>query len=384
MKTSIPYLLALFFAPFAVSWLLTLLLIRWSSRLGLVDQPNERKVHTQPTPRGGGLAIYISLVLTALAFRSTVDRDFAVALTLGVGIVLLGLVDDLRPLPWQLRLGLQTLAAGAAVALLSGESPVVVKVLAVLWIASLVNAFNMLDNMDGLSAGVAWIAAAMFGLAAVVREQSLALDKALPLLMFMGSLSGFLWFNRSPARIFMGDAGSTFLGFYLGLASLQGIFSGEPLSAGWLAPVCILAVAWYDLTSVVVLRLWQGRSPFHADKQHLSHRLVGLGLSSRAAVCVIYLLALASGFAGLALLRVTTDGALFVGLQAGCMWLAVAALEYARHFRPTPATIKSSGHSSDLPSVSSANDFQVPPIPNPLLHPQPGQNEPIHPDLPGR
>jgi UDP-GlcNAc:undecaprenyl-phosphate/decaprenyl-phosphate GlcNAc-1-phosphate transferase len=353
MSPSIPYLLALF-CPFAVSWLLTLILIRWSPRLGLVDQPNERKVHTQPTPRGGGLAIYISLVLAAVAFPSAVDRHFAVALALGLGIVLLGLVDDLRPLPWQVRLGLQTLAACVAVAFLSGESPVLIKVLAVVWIASLVNAFNMLDNMDALSAGVAWIAAAMFGLAAVVPEQSLALDKALPLLMFVGSLSGFLWFNRPPARIFMGDAGSTFLGFYLGLASLRGIFGGEPLSPAWLGPVCILAVAWYDLTSVVVLRLWQGRSPFHADKQHLSHRLVGLGLSSRVAVRVIYLLALASGFAGLALLQVTTHGAVFVGLQAGCMWLAVAALEYVRHFRPTPlpATLKASACPSDLPSAS--------------------------------
>ena len=356
MNRSIPYLLALFCAPFAVSWLLTLLLIRWLPRLGLVDQPNERKVHTQPTPRGGGLAIYISLALTALAFRSAVDRDFGVALALGLGIVLLGLVDDLRPLPWQVRLGLQTLAACVAVAFLSGASPLLVKVLAVIWIASLVNAFNMLDNMDALSAGVAWIAAAMFWLAAVVREQSLALDNALPFLMFLGSLSGFLWFNRPPARIFMGDAGSTFLGFYLGLASLRGIFDGESLVPAWLAPVCILAVAWYDLTSVVVLRLWQGRSPFHADKQHLSHRLAGLCLSSRAAVCVIYLLALASGFAGLALLQVTIHGAVFVGLQLGCMWLAVAALEYARHFRPrpVPATIKSSGRPTDLPSVSSA------------------------------
>src|SRR5262249_40406604 len=149
---------------------------------------------------------------------------------------------------------------------------------------------NMLDNMDSLSAGVAWIAAALLAMAPLFRpDQSRDWQVGLPYLVFMGALSGFLWFNRPPARIFMGDAGSTFLGFFLSVSSVD--------ESSWLpphraAPLLILAVPWYDLTTVVALRLWQRGSPFHADKQHLSHRLVRLGLRPPMAVYVIYLLAL--------------------------------------------------------------------------------------------
>ena len=104
----------------------------------------------------------------------------------------------------------------------------------------------------------------------------------------------------------------------------------------WAVPLCIFAVPLYDMTSVVVLRLWQGRSPFHADKQHLSHRLVMLGLRSPVAVRVIYLLGLASGLAGVALWESYRLGALFLGIQIVCLWLAVAVVEYFRHFRPIP------------------------------------------------
>jgi UDP-GlcNAc:undecaprenyl-phosphate GlcNAc-1-phosphate transferase len=146
----------------------------------------------------------------------------------------------------------------------------------------------------------------------------------------MGALSGFLWFNRPPARIFMGDAGSTFLGFTLGLGSVQVALRSQAPLWSPAVPLCILAVPCYDLLTVVLLRLSQGRSPFHADKQHLSHRLVGRGLSGWMAVRVIYLLALASGASGLILYAVTgwTAAALVVG-QLGVWWIALAVMEFA-------------------------------------------------------
>jgi UDP-GlcNAc:undecaprenyl-phosphate GlcNAc-1-phosphate transferase len=148
----------------------------------------------------------------------------------------------------------------------------------------------------------------------------------------MGALAGFLWFNWPPARIFMGDAGSTFLGFFLGVRSLEDTVL--PIEAGWqwALPLCILAVPWYDLTTVVTLRLWQGKSPFHADKQHLSHRLVALGLRSPSAVRVIYLLGMASGIAGLMLAHTSQNGAILVLLLLGVFWFSVAGIEYFRHF----------------------------------------------------
>jgi UDP-GlcNAc:undecaprenyl-phosphate GlcNAc-1-phosphate transferase len=192
----------------------------------------------------------------------------------------------------------------------------------------------MLDNMDALSAGVAWIAAAMFAVAPLIRpDEGSDFQAGLPYVVLMGAASGFLWFNRPPARIFMGDAGSTFLGFFLGVSSLDEHFRTATAPQSLAALLCILAVPWYDMTSVVALRLWQRRSPFHADKQHLSHRLVQLGLKSPTAVCVIYLLALASGIGGLLAYQVCQTGpTILVVLQLACWWFAIAGIEYMRHY----------------------------------------------------
>jgi UDP-GlcNAc:undecaprenyl-phosphate GlcNAc-1-phosphate transferase len=151
-----------------------------------------------------------------------------------------------------------------------------------------------------------------------------------PFVVLVGAVSGFLWFNIPPARIFMGDAGSTFLGFVLGLGSLQAAQRTNAAPWWWLIPPCILAVPCYDQVSVVLLRLSQGRSPFHGDKQHLSHRLVRRGLSGWTAVRVIYLLALASGASGVLLYAVSSwaMAGVVVG-QLALWWIALALMEFA-------------------------------------------------------
>jgi UDP-GlcNAc:undecaprenyl-phosphate GlcNAc-1-phosphate transferase len=310
----------LFGCPLAISGVLTALLIRGAPRLGLVDYPSDRKVHTRPTPRGGGLAIFAAVLVSSL-----LPAFFSFQLLLAAAIFLLGLLDDLRPLPWQFRLFAQFGVSLLAVLFCLPPVSWPIRAAAVVWIAALINAFNMLDNMDALSGGVAWIAAGFLAAASPTRAEWG------PLVILMGTLSGFLWFNRPPARIFMGDAGSTFLGFTLGVSSAQvALREGGP-SWSPVVPLCILAVPCYDLVSVVLLRLSQGRSPFHADKQHLSHRLVGRGLSGWTAVRVIYLLAVASGASGLILYyAVTTPTA--AGLVVGqfvVWWTALAVTEFA-------------------------------------------------------
>jgi UDP-GlcNAc:undecaprenyl-phosphate/decaprenyl-phosphate GlcNAc-1-phosphate transferase len=322
----------LFALPLAISWILTALLIRWAPRLGLVDYPSERKVHTQPTPRGGGLAIFAAATLSSSLLLSSSDSRlffFDSQYFLSVSIFLLGLFDDIRPLPWPIRLTVQFAVTVLAVLFCLPPGPWLVRAAAVVWIAGHINAFNMLDNMDALSGGVAWIAAGFFAVLSSLSTGS-SLAEWGPFVVLMGALSGFLWFNRPPARIFMGDAGSTFLGFMLGLGSVRVAldFSAPPWS--WLALLCILAVPCYDLLSVVLLRLSQGRSPFHADKQHLSHRLVNRGLSMGMAVRVIYLLALASGTSGVILyvVRDWTTAGLIIG-QLTIWWTALAVMEFA-------------------------------------------------------
>jgi UDP-GlcNAc:undecaprenyl-phosphate GlcNAc-1-phosphate transferase len=201
---------------------------------------------------------------------------------------------------------------------------------AVLWVVALTNAVNMLDNMDTLAGGVAFVAAGALAAVWWLTGPRLPAGYALPL-MLMGAIAGFLLWNRPPARMFMGDAGSTFLGFVLGLATARlGLRMGGP-PGSWAMPLCIAAVPCYDLLSVVAIRLSQGRSPFHADKQHLSHRLVARGLSPVVAVGVIHLMALASGTSGVILCFVPSSAA--VGLVVGQLaawWGALAVIEFVR------------------------------------------------------
>jgi UDP-GlcNAc:undecaprenyl-phosphate GlcNAc-1-phosphate transferase len=196
------------------------------------------------------------------------------------------------------------------------------------WIVGLTNAFNMLDNMDALSGGIAAIAAAVFALAVLVRHGPSSTAQAAPFVMLAGAVAGFLWFNRPPARVFMGDAGSTFLGFFLGVRSLDGGVVEADDWRTWLVPAGVLALPWYDLAVVVAIRLSQGRSPFHADKQHLSHRLAARGWSSAAAVRIIHLLALASSLVSLAFLELAPAGALTLALVLAGAWLAGAVFEF--------------------------------------------------------
>jgi UDP-GlcNAc:undecaprenyl-phosphate GlcNAc-1-phosphate transferase len=330
--------------PLAISWLLTAVLVRWAPQLRLVDYPDPRKVHTRPTPRGGGLAIYTATVVTAgllWVFDGWADRFGWGVLLVGLGIVVLGLIDDLRPLPWQLRLGVQAVAAIIAVLWLLPATDVLQRVIAIIWIVGLINAFNMLDNMDALSSGVAWVAAGYLAVLTWVASTVEAREWLL-YLMLMGSITGFLLWNWPPARIFMGDCGSTFLGLVIGLGTAR-IALDPPcptvtmpeaafwarLFVGWGMATAVAGAAWYDLITVVSVRLSQGRSPFHPDKQHLSHRLVARGLSSPVAVRIIHFMALASGASGLILCLVPSllAAALTLG-QCLAWWLALAGIEF--------------------------------------------------------
>jgi UDP-GlcNAc:undecaprenyl-phosphate GlcNAc-1-phosphate transferase len=326
-------LLMAFGCPLAVALVLTAMLIRLAPRLGLVDLPGSRKVHSEPTPRGGGLAIYVAMLIAVWVGTMTgIEATWKVILVGGL-IALIGLLDDLKPLPWYLRLGAQMLIVGWFIHVGESDRSWYFKLLGFFWVVGLINAFNMLDNMDALSAGVAWIVAGMLAMADFLHRPQAQWSETIAQLMLMGALSGFLFFNRSPAKIFMGDAGSTFLGFYLGMRSLDAPAVSHDQPATWVMPLCVLSVAIYDMTSVIILRLWQGKSPFHADKQHLSHRLHDLGLPKPAAVRVIYFLTIASGLSGVVAVIVPSFWTWLILVQVFFVWCAVAAVEYVRHFR---------------------------------------------------
>jgi UDP-GlcNAc:undecaprenyl-phosphate GlcNAc-1-phosphate transferase len=341
--------------------------VRWkAARWGFLDRPGGHKGHQRATPLGGGLAIWLAVVgvfavgqlvlwgldrgilsvdamptvvqthWQGLLFRSAKLWTLLAAASV---MMALGLVDDLRGLPWQLRLAVQVLVAVVVVCqgwrlALFLDLPWLTGLLSVLWIVGLTNTFNMLDNMDGLAAGVAAIAALVLAAVLLIapdpESHAPQLFAAGFLLVLAGSLLGFLWHNRSPARLFMGDAGSYFIGFCLAMATLAGTFAGGSLPRhAILAPLCALAVPLYDTATVVLIRLGQGRSPFAADRNHFSHRLVQLGLSCTAAVWTIYLATATCGLGALLLHQVDAVGAVVVLLLIGCVLLLIAILETA-------------------------------------------------------
>jgi UDP-GlcNAc:undecaprenyl-phosphate GlcNAc-1-phosphate transferase len=178
----------------------------------------------------------------------------------------------------------------------------------VLWITAVTNAFNFLDNMDGLSAGIAAVSAVSFLITTLMIEQWFV---AASLAMLLGALIGFLCFNFAPASIFMGDSGSLLIGFILGVLTIRTTFlpPGEDFAAGWyavFAPVIVLAVPLYDLFVVSAIRLLKGKSPFVGDTNHFSHRLVRRGMSKRTAVLCLYLITAATSVAAIILPHVRT------------------------------------------------------------------------------
>ncbi len=320
---------------------------------GLIDQPGERKVHVTPTPMGGGLAIWLGVLVPFLAgtvlvvgARSDLEwlpgelqdhvQGFSnrigslwILLAGGTALLILGLVDDVRGLPWQFRLAIQFLVVAVCISTQGWQlslflsSRVLATLVSIVWVVLLINSFNMLDNMDGGSAGVAAIVSlilTVFVLLPGTSEHGPQWFIAGFFLVLLGSLLGFLVHNRPPARLFMGDAGSYFVGFCIGIASLLATYASDQKPHAVVAPLCVLAVPIYDFVTVIFIRLREGRSPFQPDKNHFSHRLVELGMTPGQAVLTMYLATATCGLGALLLPRVSSF------LEAGIIVLLVACV----------------------------------------------------------
>jgi UDP-GlcNAc:undecaprenyl-phosphate GlcNAc-1-phosphate transferase len=260
--------------------------------------------------------------------------------------MLLGLADDRRGVDWRLRLSIEFVVAAFIVwqgwrLSLFLEFPWLTAALSVLWVVMLVNSFNLLDNMDGLSGGVAAIAAAILATTMLTTPDPATNEPQLfvggLLLVLMGALLGFLWHNRPTARLFMGDAGAYFIGYMIAVATMTGTFAGGATPGHAIfAPLCVLAVPLYDLISVVVIRLRGRRSPFVGDTSHFSHRLVDLGLSKTQAVLTIYLTTAATGLGALLLHQVNAFGATIIALMVIAQLAVIAILEATVRARRAP------------------------------------------------
>ena len=295
-------LMVIFTAALVLAIGATPLARRLALRTGMIDQPNDRKVHTSPIPLLGGAAMYGAFVLALLLFADRFYVSQIISIVVGATWVsFLGVWDDrvhLRPsikLAGQVFGALILVASGITVELF--DVPLLNTAITLFWIVGITNAMNLLDNMDGLSGGVAAVAAAFFMLLAVENGQFLVGSLSAALL---GASIGFLIYNFNPALIFMGDSGSLFIGFMLAAVGIKLRFPDHPTIATWFIPILILGLPIFDTTLVFISRLRRGVNPFtHGGKDHTSHRLVTRGATVREAVLALYLVSGALGMAAM-------------------------------------------------------------------------------------
>jgi len=270
----------------------TPLVRRIALRLGVIDQPNARKIHVNPIPLLGGVAIYGAFIAALLLFGDRFRLKELLSILVGASLMsFLGVWDDRRSLNPLLKLVGQFLAASILVisGVYVGTFPweALNIALTLLWVVVVTNAMNLLDNMDGLSGGIGAVAAIFFLLLAAMNDQYLvgALSAAL-----VGACLGFLVYNFNPASIFMGDAGALFLGFILAAVAIKLRFPQGVQIVTWMVPVLILGLPLFDTALVIISRLRRGLNPLTTPgKDHTSHRLVALGYTRREAVLICYL-----------------------------------------------------------------------------------------------
>ncbi|WP_376792159.1 MraY family glycosyltransferase [Thermoflexus sp.] len=267
-------------------------------RIGMVDHPAPRKLHTRPIPLLGGAALYLAVLIALLVLEDRYNLPQLAGVLVGAtAISFLGIWDDrwrLRPLiklMGQIAVAGVVMAMGVMVSLFPW--PVLNVLVTLLWLVGITNAFNLIDNMDGLSGGIGAVSAAFFLLLAALNGQYLvgALSAAV-----LGACIGFLRYNFNPASIFMGDAGSMFLGFLMAVLGIKLRFPYNVAFVTWMVPVLVLGIPIFDTTLVVLSRLRRGLNPLTSPgKDHLSHRLVRAGMTHREAVLTLYLAQAALG-----------------------------------------------------------------------------------------
>lgn len=302
MSHNWPYVVALL-----VAWLGTDLLIphvvRLAKLIGKMDVPDARKVHKEPIPRLGGIAIFLGSILSLVTIELLQPGFFTTqshwyGIIIGSSLMfLLGVIDDLKTLSAKFKfiyqIGAALIAYYMGIKILVLSNPMggmlilpdwLSMFMTVFWLVGITNTINLIDGLDGLAAGVSMIAGITLSIIAIQTNQYLG---AVIILTLVGSTIGFLRYNFNPAKIFMGDSGSLFLGFTLASISITGVLK-LAATVTILLPLLILGVPIFDTTFAIVRRALSGKPIFQPDKGHLHHRLLGIGLSQRRVVIVIY------------------------------------------------------------------------------------------------
>jgi len=310
----------LYIIAFILAFIVTLLATPYSKKLaikiGAIDQPKDRSMHKKPMPLAGGTAIVLGFIITVILFAPTIDgfelNDYIGLIGGGLLITTIGLLDDIYDLKALTKLIFQIMAAlivvfsGTSIVVLSwpfGEaenllitSPIS-EILTIVWIIGITNAVNLIDGLDGLATGVSSIASFCLMLIAILYGG----DNAMAVLLtaaLAGACMGFLPYNFNPAKIFMGDTGSTFLGFTLAVISIQG-FIKSYTAVTLIVSILILGLPIFAASFAILRRIINKKPVMQADRGHLHHRLVDKGYSQKRAVLTLYGISGGFGLAGI-------------------------------------------------------------------------------------
>src|SRR3974390_1369535 len=325
-----------FLIALSASLLLTVPVRALAIRVGMVDLPGPRKVHLQPIPLLGGLAIYGAVMIAIFTAFDGSARQQSIGIVTGATLVAaVGFMDDRGWLHHQVKLfigmplaAVMLLASGVHTnvfgTLVGGSAGYWLDAaLTIVWVVGITASFSILDHMAGLCAGVAAMASVFFALLAYLNGQTLVTVLAASVL---GAASGFLRWNFKPAKIFMGDGGAMFLGFLMATLGLKLRLEHASQAANWLAPVLILSATIFDTTLVTISRFRRGLLPFATPgKDHSAHRLANLGLGQRGAVLIMYLTGAVCGGTAVLAAYLSSAGAILAGGAAVCALLPAAA-----------------------------------------------------------
>ena len=315
----IAYVAVALLTALVVSFLMTPVVKTFAYKVGAVDVPKDgRRMHKVPIPRLGGLAIFIGFMVSVLILGSVRGNVQMQSILLGsVIIVVLGVVDDICPLPALLKFVVQIAAAlipalnGVVIQAFSNPNifseslywvlgPLSIP-FTVLWIVAITNAVNLIDGLDGLANGVSAISATTMLVIALLASEA---EVAIVMAALVGACVGFMPYNLNPAKMFMGDTGATFLGYILATMSIQGLFKFYAVIS-FAVPFLILGLPIFDTAFAFIRRLAHGQSPMHADRGHIHHRLIDMGLNQKQAVATLYVI---SAIMGLSAVVLTTGG----------------------------------------------------------------------------
>ena len=332
------YVMLALLVALVVSFLASPLVKNFAYKVGAIDVPKDaRRMHKTPTPRLGGLAIFLGFMVSVILFVPIRgDREMQSILLGAVIIVVLGVVDDIMALPAMLKFVVQIVAA-----LIPAMNGVVVQAVSnpnifsdnpywvldwlsipvtVLWIVAVTNSVNLIDGLDGLACGVSTISATTVLVIALIASEA---QVALVMAALVGASVGFMPYNQNPAKMFMGDTGATFLGFILAAMSIQGLFKFYAVIS-FVVPFLILGLPIFDTAFAFIRRIAHGQSPMHADRSHIHHRLIDMGLNQKQAVATLYVI---SAILGLSAVVLTTggEGKALILFAALCIVAVVAA-----------------------------------------------------------